>query len=187
MHGYGRSRDLLSKYIYMVEKSFLRMFEWFLAQNLYRRGSCDSGRSLFLYGFSINGIWEAVLVHLQNAHWLYWQLILLVLVLVDYFSKFPFPFQAELSKVHNHSSLHLMVTWFEAWLVCDVNQPIHGTNLLSYALDSSFRSSCIGKSQPKNTHTSLNMDPSWLTRISMRHNIVLGNSFNGWCNQVHVH
>ena len=32
-------------------------------------------------------------------------------------------------------------------------------------LDYDFNSTCIGRSQPKNMHTSLNMKPSWLTWI----------------------
>ena len=39
------------------------------------------------------------------------------------------------------------------------------SNLLSYSLDST---SCIGISQPKNMHISLNMKPSWLSWIGIR-------------------
>ena len=56
-----------------------------------------------------------------------------------------------------------------------------------YSLDSDFSSSCIGKSQPKNMYNiSINMKPSWLTWIVQGNN-VLGNNFNGWCNQAHMH
>ena len=40
------------------------------------------------------------------------------------------------------------------------------TNLSSCMPDSDFSSSCVGTSQPKNTHISLNMKPFWLTWIS---------------------
>ena len=71
------------------------------------------------------------------------------------------------------------VSWLvEAWnvtyfIVHEVNQymvkRIYGSiNLSWYVLDINFISSCIGTSQPKNMHLSLNIKSSWLTWIGTR-------------------
>ena len=53
--------------------------------------------------------------------------------------------------------------WISIWWN---NLPLYlSLNLWLYSLDNNFSSSCIGKSQPKNTHTSLNIKPSWLAWI----------------------
>ena len=65
-----------------------------------------------------------------------------------------------------------------SFVVREVNQYMMkgSSNLLSYSLYSDFSSSCIGRSQAKNMHLSLNMKPSWLTWIGTQQNIALVNN-----------
>ena len=59
---------------------------------------------------------------------------------------------------------------------------------LSYMIDNNFSSSCIGKSQHKNSHISLSTwnHSDWFELVYSK-NIVFAENFNGWYNHVQAH